>query len=325
MGMSGLKFVTAGLALALLAPLAASAQTAPAWPTRTIKLVVGFGPGGGVDIVARLVAQKMQESFGQNVVVENRPGGNAMLGPDLVAKSAPDGYTLLYAAAGQMSVSPAIYSKIPYQPLKDFVPISMIASYPLLLVTSVNHPAANVQDFIAWTKANPEKTNYGAASAGFQLSTELFKIKTGATGQAIVFRSSNETMTNVIGEQVTYGFSEPPPSLPHVRAGKARALAVTAPKRVADLPDVPTLHDIGANVDVRLWSGLFAPAGTPAEIVRKLEAECMRIAQLPDIRDKLRALSSDAVGNSSADFAKEIDAEIRMWSDVARQAKLTFE
>jgi tripartite-type tricarboxylate transporter receptor subunit TctC len=325
MGMSGLKFVAAGLALALLAPFSAGAETAPAYPTRTIKLVVGFGPGGGVDIVARLVAQKLQESFGQNVIVENRPGGNAMLGPDLVAKSAPDGYTLLYAAAGQMSVSPAIYSKIPYQPLKDFVPISMIASYPLLLITSPNHPAANVRDLVAWTRANPDKTNYGAASAGFQLATELFKMKTGATGQVIVFRSTNETVTNVVGEQVTYAFAEPPPTMPQVTAGKARAVAVTAPRRIADLPDVPTLRDIGVNVDVRLWSGLFAPAGTPPEILKKLEAECMRIAQLPDIKARLRASSSDAVGNSSVDFAKEIDAEIRMWSDVARQAKLSFE
>lgn len=317
-----LKLIAAGLALALLAQHPAAAET---YPTRTIRLVVGFGAGGGVDIVARLVAQKMQESLGQNVIVENRPGGNAMLGPDMVAKSTPDGYTLLYAAAGQMAVSPAIYTKIPYQPLRDFVPVSMVASYPLLLIVSPDHPAKNLKDFIAWTKANPDKTNYGAASAGFQLSTELFKMRTGATGQPIVFRSTNESVTNVIGGQVTYGFAEPPPSLPQVQAGKARALAVTAPKRIPELPDVPTLHDEGIDVDVRLWSGLFAPAGTPPEIIKKLEAECMRIAQLPDVKEKLRALSSDAIGNSSAAFTKELDAEIKMWTDVARQAKLSFE
>jgi tripartite-type tricarboxylate transporter receptor subunit TctC len=320
--MARLKLLALGFAAVLLAALPAGADV---YPTRTIKLVVGYAAGGGVDIVARMVAQKLQESLGQNVIVENRPGGNAMLGPDLVAKSTPDGYTLLYAAAGQMAISAAIYSKIPYQPLRDFVPVSMIVSYPLLLVTSANHPAKNLNEFIAWTKANPEKTNYGAPSAGFQLSTELFKLKTGATGQVIVFRSTNESVTNVIGEQVTYTFAEPPPTVPHVQSGKARALAVTAPKRMADLPDVPTLHDIGVDVDVRLWSGLFAPAGTPAEIVKKLEAECMRIAQLPDIQEKLRALSSDAVGSSSAEFTKEIDAEIKMWTGVVRDAKLSFE
>jgi tripartite-type tricarboxylate transporter receptor subunit TctC len=320
--MMRLKLAAAGLALALFAPSQINAQ---AYPTRTIKLVVGFGAGGGVDIVARLVAQKMQETFGQNVIVENRPGGNAMLGPDMVAKSTPDGYTLLYAAAGQMSVSPAIYTKIPYQPLRDFVPISMMASYPLLMITSPNHPASTLKDFIAWTKANPEKTNYGAASAGFQLSTELFKMKTGATGQAIVFRSTNESVTNVIGEQVTYTFAEPPPTMPQVLAGKVRALVVTSPKRVAELPDLPTLRESGVDVDVRLWSGLFAPAGTPPDVIKKLEAECMRIAQLPEFKGRLRALSSDAVGNSSADFTKELEGEIKMWSDVAKQAKLTFE
>jgi len=318
-----LKTIAAALAIALVAPLPAGAEAN--YPTRTIKLVVGFGAGGGVDIVARLVAQKMQETFGQNVIVENRPGGNAMLGPDLVAKSPPDGYTLAYAAAGQMSISPAIYRKIPYKPLTDFVPISMMASYPLLLLTSANHPSTNLKDFIAWTKANPDKTNYGAASAGFQLSTELFKLKTGATGQAIVFRSSNETMTNIIGEQVTYAFAEPPASLGHVKSGKARALAVTAPKRIADMPDLPTLHDIGVDVDVRLWSGLFAPAGTPPEIIKKLEAECMRIAQLPEFKEKMRTMSTDAVGNSSADFTRELAAEIKMWTDAAQQAKLSFE
>jgi tripartite-type tricarboxylate transporter receptor subunit TctC len=324
MGMSGLKILAAGLALALLAPAATNAQ-AQAYPTRTIKLVVGFGAGGGVDIVARLVAQKMQESLGQNVIVENRPGGNAMLGPDLVAKATPDGYTLLYAAAGQMAVAPAIYSKIPYRPLQDFVPISMIASYPLIMITSPNHPAKTVQEFIAWSKANPEKTNYGAPSAGFQLATELFKMRTGATGQTIVFRSTNESVTNVIGEQVTYTFAEPPPTMPHVLAGKARALLVTAPQRVATLPAVPTLHEIGVNANVRLWSGLFAPAGTPPEIVKKLEAEAMRIAQLPDIKEKLAASSSDAVGNTSVEFAKEIGDEIRMWTEVAKQANLKFD
>jgi tripartite-type tricarboxylate transporter receptor subunit TctC len=153
----------------------------------------------------------------------------------------------------------------------------------------------------------------------------LFKLKSGATGQPIVFRSTNEAVTNIIGEQVTYGFAEPPPSLPQVQAGKARALAVTAPKRIAELPDVPTLHEIGVDVDVRLWSALFAPAGTPPEIVKKLEAECMRIARLPDFKEKLRALSSDAVGNSSAEFTKELEAEIKMWTGVAKEAKLTFE
>ena len=191
------------IAAALLAVSPASAQNAATtYPARAIKIIVGFAAGGGTDIVARLVAQKMQESFGQSVFVENRPGGNSMLGPDIAARSAPDGYTLLFAATGQMAVSPAVYPKIPYQPLKDFVPVSMVSSYPLIMIVNGQHPATTMKDFIAWTKANPDNTNYGAASAGFQLSTELFKMRTGATGQPIVFRSTNESVTNVIGETV---------------------------------------------------------------------------------------------------------------------------
>ena len=325
--MTMFKTVAAGLALALLAPLAAAhAQTAPAYPTRTIRFIVGFAAGGGVDIVARLVAQKMQEGLGQSVIVENKPGGNAMLGPDFVAKSTPDGYTLLYAAAGQMAVSPAIYSKMPYATLKDFVPVSMMASYPLIMITGSKHPAKDMKEFIAWAKANPGKTNYASASPAFTLSSELFKLRTGTPGQAIVFRSSNDSVTNAIGEQVTYAIAEPPPVVPQVAAGNARALAVASPKRLPELPNVPTMKEAGVDdVNVMLWSGLFAPAGTPPDILKKLEAECIRIAQLPDFQAKLRALSTDSIGSTSAEFSRAIDAEIKLWSDVAKSANVKFE
>jgi tripartite-type tricarboxylate transporter receptor subunit TctC len=326
--MTKLKAAAAGLALALLAAQspAAQAQPAPAYPTRTIRFIVGFAAGGGVDIVARLVAQKLQESLGQSVIVENKPGGNAMLGPDFVAKSTPDGYTLLYGSAGQMAVSPAIYSKMPYATLKDFIPVSMMASYPLIMVTSPKHPAKDMKEFIAWAKANPDKVNYASASAAFTLASELFKLKSGTPGQAIVFRSSNDSVVNAISEQVTYAISEPPPAVPQVLGGNARALAVASPKRLPELPNVPTMAEAGVEgVNVMLWSGLFAPAGTPPEIVKKLEAELIRIAQMPDIQAKLRALSTDAIGNTSAEFAKAIDAEIKLWSEVAKSANLKFE
>ena len=323
--MSGLKFAAAGLALALLTPLSAGAQSAPAYPTRTVRFIVGFAAGGGVDIVARLVAQKMQESFGQNVIVENRPGANGMLGPDTAAKSAPDGYTLLYAASGQMVVSPAVYAKMPYATLKDFVPVSMMVSYPLLMVSNPSHPAANLKEFIAWTKANPDKTNYGTTSPAFTLSSEFFKLKTGTPGQPITFRSSNETVTSVVGNQVTYTIAEPPPTVPHIMSGKVRGLGVMSPKRLAELPDVPTMAEQGVDMKVVLWSGLFAPAGTPPDIVKKLEAECIRISRLPEFKEKLRALSTDSIGSTSAEFSKLIDGEIKMWTGIAKEAKVSFE
>jgi tripartite-type tricarboxylate transporter receptor subunit TctC len=300
-------------------------NAATAYPTRAIKIIVGFAAGGGTDIVARLVAQKMQESFGQSVFVENRPGGNSMLGPDIAARSAPDGYTLLFAATGQMAVSPAVYPKIPYQPLKDFIPVSMVSRYPLIMVVNGQHPATTMKDFIAWAKANPDKTNYASTSAAFTLTSELFKLKTGTPGQAIPFKSGNDSVMSVVSNQVTYAIAEPPPIVPQIASGNVRALAVASPVRLPELESAPTMQESGVDMNVALWLGLFAPAGTPPEIVAKLEAECQRIAQLPDFKARLRSMSTDALGTTSAEFIKMIDAEIKLWTDVARQSVVKFE
>lgn len=323
--MSMTRVALLGMAAAFVfAASPASAQTT-SYPTRPIKFIVGFAAGGGTDIVARLVAQKMQESFGQSVVVENRPGGNSMLGPDIAAKATPDGYTLLFAATGQMAVSPAVYPKIPYQTLKNFVPVSMMSSYPLIMIVNSKHPANTMKEFIAWSKANPDKTNYASTSAAFTLTSELFKLKTGTPGQVIPFKSGNESVMSVVSDQVTYAIAEPPPIVAQVSSGNAKALAVAAPKRLAELPNVPTMTESGVDMNVALWLGLFAPTGTPPEIVAKLEAECRRIAALPEFKEKLRAMSTDALGTTSAEFATAIAAEIELWKDVAKQANLTFE
>jgi tripartite-type tricarboxylate transporter receptor subunit TctC len=314
----------AGLALALLAGPAAHAQGS-AYPNRTIKIVVPYAAGGGTDIVARLVAQRLQEGLGQTVIVENRPGASGMLGPDIVAKSTPDGYTLLFGATGNMAVSPAVYPKIPYAPLKDLIPISQMVRYPLIMIVNEKHPAATLKDFIAWAKANPDKTNYGSTSAVFTLSTELFKQRTATPGQMIPFKSSNESVMNVVGNQVTFALAEPPPIVPQVTSGKARALAVASPTRLPELPDVPTMQEAGVDINVFLWLGLFAPAGTPPEIVARLEAECLRIARIPEFKERLRTMSTEAVGSTSAEFFKLIEAEIKMWTDVAQKANFKFE
>jgi tripartite-type tricarboxylate transporter receptor subunit TctC len=323
--MSMTRVALLGMAAACVVAASPAGAQSTSYPTRTIKIIIGYAAGGGTDVVGRLVAQKMQESFGQSVVVENRPGGNGMLGPDIVAKATPDGYTLLFAAAGQMAVSPAVYPKIPYQTLKNFVPVSMMSSYPLIMIVNSKHPANNLKEFIAWAKANPDKTNYASTSAAFTLTSELFKLKTGTPGQVIPFKSGNESVTSVVGDQVTYAIAEPPPIVAQVKAGMAKALAVAAPKRLEELPDVPTMKEAGVDVNVALWLGLFAPAGTPPEILAKLEAECQRIARLPDFKEKLRAMSTDALGTTSAEFATVIGQEIDLWKDVAKQAKLSFE
>jgi tripartite-type tricarboxylate transporter receptor subunit TctC len=311
---------------ALVAAMAAAtAQAETVYPTRTVKIIVGYTAGGGTDIVGRLVAQKLQEALGQTFIVENRAGANGMLGPDVASKATPDGYTLLFAAVGQMAISPAVYPKIPYQTLRDFIPISMMSNYPMVMVVNSKHPAATLGEFIAWAKANPDKTNYASTSAAFTLTSELFKLRTGTPGQVIPFKSSNESVMSVVSNQVTYAIAEPPPILPQVSGGYTRPLAVTAPVRMPELPDVPTMKESGVDVDVALWLGLFAPAGTPPEIVAKLEAACRQMAQLPDFKAKLRALATNSVGTTSAEFSKLIDAEIRMWSDVAKQANVQFE
>ena len=316
--------VATSLALALLTAPGAQAQGST-YPTRTIRIIVPYAAGGGTDLVARVVAQRLQEGLGQTVIVENRPGASGMLGPDVAAKSTPDGYTLLFAATGNMAVSPAVYSKMPYSPLKDFVPISQMVKYPLIMIVNEKHPAATLKDLIAWTKANPDKTNYATASAVFTLSTELFKQKTGTPGQMITFKSSNESVMNVIANQVTFVMAEPPPIVPQVAAGKARALAVASPTRLPELPDVPTMQEAGVDLNVQLWLGLFAPAGTPPEIVARLEAECQRMARLPEFKQRLRTMSTDTVGSTSAEFFQLVDAEIKMWSDVAKKANIRLE
>ena len=317
--------VLAGLALAVACQTSAGAQGGgePPYPARTIRIIVGYGPGGGTDTVARLIAQKMQESFGQNVIVENKPGGNAMIGPDYVAKASPDGYTLLFGGQGQMTVSPVIYSKMPYA-LKDFVPIAMMSKYPLILVVNEKHPAADLKGLVEWAKQNPDKTNYATASPAFTLASELFKLRSGAPGETIPYKSGNEQVMSVVSNQVTFTMSEPPSAVAQVSAGKVRALAVTAPARLPELPDVPTMKEAGFDVTVSLWAGLFAPAGTSAEIVKRLEAECTRISQLPDFKQKLRALSTDSPGITSEEFARAMEAELAVWRDVASQANLKF-
>ena len=303
---------------------AASAQET--YPSRTIRLIVGFAAGGGNDIIARIVGQKLQESLGQTVVVENRVGAGGRLSAEYVAAQPPDGYTLLIGASGAMAISPAVVAGVPYVTLRDFAPISMLASFPLIMIVGADHPAKSVKELVAWAKANPDKANYATSSTAFTLATELFKLKSGAPMVPIPYRSGNESVVSVMAGQSTLTIVDPPPSAPQVKAGKVRALAITAAKRLDDLPEVPTMDEQGyPDVHVQLWSGVFAPAGTPPAVIGKLEGELRRIMQLPDVQQKFRAMATGTVGSSAADFAKLIAAETRMWADVGKAANLKFE
>ena len=303
----------------------ALAQEDPSkYPTRAIRLVVGFAAGGGNDIIARVFGQKLSESLGQPVIVENKPGGGAIIATDYVAKSAPDGYTLLLSASG-ISVNPALYSKLPYDAVNDFVAVSQLATFPLIMIVGANSPIRSVTELVAYAKANPDKTNFASSSASFQLVTELFKQKTGAPMQAITYKSANESVLAVISGQVTTTIADAGPVVQQVKSGTARALAVATAKRIDDLPDVPTLKEAGADVEAVLWNGILVPKGTPPAIVKKLEGEFMRIAKLPDVTARLKPLGIDITGTSSEDFAKIISSEMVQWAAVAKAANFKIE
>ena len=309
--------------LALAAP--ALAQEDPSkYPARPIHIIVGFAAGGGNDIIARIFGQKLSESLGQPVIVENKPGGGAIVATEYVAKSAPDGYTLLMSASG-ISINPAVYAKLPYDAVKDFVAVSELGSFPLIMIVNASSPIKSVAELVTYAKANPDKTNYASSSASFQLVTELFKQKTGAPMQVIPYKSANESVLAVVSGQVTLTIADAGPVIPQVKSGTVRALAVAAPKRMEDLPDVPTLKEAGADVDAVLWSGIFVPKNTAPAIVRKLEGELMRIARLPDVIARLKLLGIDAVGNSSEEFTRILAADIARWGEVAKAANIKIE
>ena len=315
---------------AILFALLALLMTQPAqaqgdYPSRAIRIVVGFAAGGGNDIFARLVGAKLSELLGQPVIIENKPGAGARIANEYAANQPADGYTLLVAASGGMSIASAIYPKLGYHPTKSFVPLTMIANFPLILSVPANHPATTVQELVAWMKANPDKSNYATSSPAFTIATELFKLKTGAPGQAIPYKGSGELLVAVIGGQTLFTLADGPPTVPLVKGGQVRALAVTGTARSPELPDVPTMAEAGLpEVNTGLWSGIFVQAGTPAPIVHKLEDALRRAVADPDVNAKLRAMAVTPGGGPSEEFRAMIDADIKTVSDVVKAANLTF-
>lgn len=310
------------LALVVLcaAALTASAQ---GYPSKPIRIVVGFPPGGGNDMVARLVGAKMQEAWGQPVVIDNKPGANSIIATEFVAKSAPDGYTLLVNATGGMSVNPVLYSKLPYDSLRDFAPVSMIGMFPLVLALNPSMPVNSVQELIAHAKANPGKLNYSAGSTAFQVASEMFKQMTGTDIRHIPYKGSVQAINAVIAGDVQMTIVDSPPALPHVKSKQLKGLAVTSARRAAPAPEIPTLSESGVpGYEVNLWIGAFAPAGTPVDIAARLTNEVMRIVKLPDIREKLAAMGIEPVGDTAEQLARTIRSEIARYGPVVKTANI---
>lgn len=308
-------------AVAILTALAAPAG-AQEWPAKQVNLIVPFSAGGTTDLFGRLLAQHMHQKFGQPFIVENRAGAGGNLGAAAVAKAAPDGYTFLVGTVSTHAINPSIYTKLPYDTVKDFQPVSLIARLPNILVVHPSLPANNVQELIAYLKANPDKLSYGSSGVGtsIHLAAELFKIKTGTTMTHVPFRSSGDIMNNLTGGHINLAFDNITLAWPQVKAGNLRALAVSSPERSAIAPDVPTVADTIPGFEATSWHGVFAPAGTPKAIVDKMAAEMKRILDLPDVKEKLFEIGAVASPMTPEDFGKFIDGERAKWADVVKAA-----
>ncbi len=316
-------------ALALSAVLAAAPNPASAqadYPNKPIRVVIPFAAGGGNDIFARLIGQKFTELTGQSFIIENKPGAGGRIAAAYVMEQPADGYTLFVGASGVMSVAAAVYANLPYHPTKTFIPLTMTANFPLILVTPADHPAKTVKELVAWAKANPAKSNYGATSPAFIIASELLKLKSGMPGQMIPYKSSNEMVLSVIQGQTLFVMSDGPPAIPQVKGGKVKALAVTGSKRSPELPDVPSMAEAGyPGVNTQLWSGWFVAKNTPPAIAAKLEATLRKAITDPGVKEKLKAMAVTPGGTSSDDFRKMIDADIQNYVEVIKAANLKLD
>jgi tripartite-type tricarboxylate transporter receptor subunit TctC len=317
-----IRWATAVLAAALAAGAWAQPNLSP-YPTKPIRIVVPFPAGGATDVLARAAAQKLTESLGQPVVVDNRPGAGGNIGAELVAKSAPDGYTLLMGTVGTHAINPGIYPKMPYDHVRDFAPIILVAGVPNVLEVNPSLPVNSVQELIAYAKANPGKLNFASSGNGtsIHLSGELFKTMAGVQMTHVPYKGSAPALQDLVGGQVQLMFDNLPPSLALIKAGKLKPLAVTSKVRAPALPDVPTLAESGLpGFEASSWFGLLAPAGTPQPVIAKLNAEIAKWLATPEAKEKLVAQGANIAGGTPEDFARHIAAETAKWQKVVKDS-----
>lgn len=311
------------LCFVLCAMLALPAAAQDAYPSRPIRIVVGYSAGGGNDIIVRVMQPEMQKGLGQTVIVENRPGAQGIIAAELAARAPADGYTLLMGPSGPMTINPATYSKLPYHPQRDFAPISMICSFPLIVVVNANLPVKNLRDLVEYAKANPAKSNYASSAGVFQLTTELFKQKTGTRFEMIPYKGSGESIQAVIAGQVTMTIVDPAPAAGPLKAGTIRALAVTSATRHPTWPEVPTMAEAGVpDMEVPVWTAFFAPAKTPPAIVARLQKEVARVVHLPEIKQRFAAMGLVPVGSSSEELARVVARDLEKYTAVAKAANI---
>lgn len=292
------------------------------YPTRPIRLVVPYPPGGGTDIIARIVGQKLTENLGQQIIVDNRGGAGGTIGTDIVAKSVPDGYTILMAPTSHV-INPSIYSKLPYDTVKDFVPITFAVSATILLVVHPSVPAKSVKELIALAKARPGQLNFGSAGNGtvFHLAAELFKRQAGIDMVHVPFKGGGPTIANLVAGQVSLAFETMLALSPFLKAGRVRALAVASAKRSSVMPELPTIAELGfPSIVAENWYGVYAPAGTSKAIISRLNTEIVKILRTQEVKERFQGLGTEVVASTPEELAEYIRSEIEKWSKTAKEA-----
>ena len=302
--------------------LSAPLGFAQSYPDRTIRFIVPYPPGSGTDIVARLLAQKLPEGLGQPVVIENRPGAGAIIGVEAVARAAPDGYTIGIADTGPLAINPALYSKLSYDPVRDFAPITLVANLPFILVVNPNLGVSSVSELIAQAKARPGQINYASVGNGsaVHLATELFKTRAGIDLTHVPYKGSAPALNGLLAGEASVMFVNLLSSMPHVKTGRLRALAAATPKRIAAVPDLPTIAEAGVpGYEFEAWFGVIAPAGTPPAIVQRLNKEIHAALAQPEVRERmLNQGGFEPVGSSAEEFAATIRREIERWGKLVQ-------
>jgi len=319
------RIFTALIAALALGAGGAAAQTYPAKPVR---IVIGLSAGGGTDVLTRIIAQRLTESWGQNVIVENRPGASGFIAGELVAKSPPDGYTLIMGAQSGLAVAPALYGRAPYDTLKDFSPITLVGSTPLLMIVHPSFPPKTFGEFVAYAKKSGNQLTYGSGGVGStpHMTGELLNALIGVRMNHVPYKGENPAIADTLGGQIPIMFGNLPVALPHVKAGKLRALANTADKRSPLVPDIPTIAESGfKGFAIATWYGLLAPAGTPADTVNRVQREVARVANQPETREKLAGMGVEISANTPEQFATFLRSEMARYAKVVKDGNLKAE
>jgi len=313
--------VAVAVALFGTAPRSLAQGGAAAFPDKPIRLVVGVPPGGSTDLIARIVGDQLGRQLGQPVVIENRGGAAGNIGAEVVAKAPPDGYTLFLAPIGTVAINPSLYANMPFDPIRDFAPVSQLTSLPMVMLLHPSIKATTVQEFVAYARANPDKVNFasGGSGTGTHLAGELFKLRTGIEMTHVPYKGNGPAMTDLLAGRVVVMFDQISTGLPQLQSGKLRALGVTTAKRSPAAPDIPTLAEAGLpGFDMTTWHGIVAPAGTPPAVIAKLNAEVVKALNTQEVRDKFKQNGIDPVSSTPEQFGNLIQSEITRWREVVK-------